>query len=136
MKTKTVQMISVQDWDKLVKETYGRPYSFQQQDDCKSPEFKEKVSNAMVEYHLKKKLKLNESIGVGTGRGVRRVWNNWKKLYEEAKMSDPNFSIPSDCGNMIGTTKFEIEWNKKKVKHREQIMNRNFFENICSRSVT
>lgn len=30
-----VQVISVQDWDDLVEETYGRPYSFQQQDGCK-----------------------------------------------------------------------------------------------------
>lgn len=32
---KTVHMIEVQDWDGLVEETYGRPYSFQQQDGCK-----------------------------------------------------------------------------------------------------
>ena len=31
----TIQTISVQDWDDLVEETYGRPYSFQQQDGCK-----------------------------------------------------------------------------------------------------
>lgn len=36
MKTKTVKVIDVSDWDKLVQETYGRVYSFQQQDDCKS----------------------------------------------------------------------------------------------------
>ena len=35
MNTKTVKMISVSDWDKLVKETYCRPYCFQQQDGCK-----------------------------------------------------------------------------------------------------
>jgi hypothetical protein len=35
MKIKTIQSISVQDWDKLVRETYGRIYSFQQQDGCK-----------------------------------------------------------------------------------------------------
>ena len=29
------KVISVQDWDDLVVTTYGRPYSFQQQDDCK-----------------------------------------------------------------------------------------------------
>jgi hypothetical protein len=34
MKTKTVKMIEVSDWDKLVQETYGRPYSFQQQNGC------------------------------------------------------------------------------------------------------
>jgi hypothetical protein len=32
---RTVQMIDVSDWDDLVVETYGRPYSFQQQDGCK-----------------------------------------------------------------------------------------------------
>lgn len=36
MKIKNVSIISVQDFDKLVKDTYGKYYSFQQQDDCKS----------------------------------------------------------------------------------------------------
>lgn len=31
-----VNMIDVQDWDELVEKTYGRIYSFQQQDGCKS----------------------------------------------------------------------------------------------------
>lgn len=31
----TKKVISVQDWDQLVINTYGRPYSFQQQDGCK-----------------------------------------------------------------------------------------------------
>lgn len=35
IKTKTVQVIDVDDFDNLVEETYGRPYSFQQQDGCK-----------------------------------------------------------------------------------------------------
>lgn len=35
MNIKSVNMIEVNDWDKLVVETYGRPYNFQQQDDCK-----------------------------------------------------------------------------------------------------
>lgn len=29
------QVIDVQDWDQLVVDTYGKPYSFQQQDGCK-----------------------------------------------------------------------------------------------------
>jgi len=33
--THNVNMIEVSDWDKLVEDTYDRPYSFQQQDDCK-----------------------------------------------------------------------------------------------------
>jgi len=32
---KQVTMIDVGDWDELVEKTYGRPYSFQQQDGCK-----------------------------------------------------------------------------------------------------
>jgi hypothetical protein len=36
IKTKSVQMIGDSDWDDLVTATYGRPYSFQQQDGCKA----------------------------------------------------------------------------------------------------
>ena len=35
IRTRTETLIDVQDWDNLVIETYGRPYSFQQQDGCK-----------------------------------------------------------------------------------------------------
>lgn len=35
LKTKTKQIINMQDWDNLVIETYGKPYMFQQQDGCK-----------------------------------------------------------------------------------------------------
>lgn len=35
LKTRKVNVIDVDDWDELVSETYGRPYSFQQQDECK-----------------------------------------------------------------------------------------------------
>ncbi len=35
MKTRTEKVIDVGDWDDLVTETYGRIYSFQQQDGCK-----------------------------------------------------------------------------------------------------
>ncbi len=34
MKIKTEKVIEVDDWDNLVKETYGRVYSFQQQNGC------------------------------------------------------------------------------------------------------
>jgi hypothetical protein len=35
IKIKDTKLIGVGDWDDLVTETYGRPYNFQQQDDCK-----------------------------------------------------------------------------------------------------
>lgn len=36
MKIQTVLMIEVSDWDEVVEKTYGRPYSFQQQNGCQS----------------------------------------------------------------------------------------------------
>lgn len=36
MKISNVKMIEASDWDKLIEETYGRPYSFQQQNGCQS----------------------------------------------------------------------------------------------------
>lgn len=35
LKFKTVRQIQLQDWDQLVRDTYRKPYSFQQQDGCK-----------------------------------------------------------------------------------------------------
>lgn len=35
MKIKTEKIIEVDDWDELVRNTYKRPYNFQQQDGCK-----------------------------------------------------------------------------------------------------
>lgn len=35
LRTRTEQVIDVSDWDQLVMDTYGRHYSFQQQDGCK-----------------------------------------------------------------------------------------------------
>ena len=35
VKTRTEQLIDVGDWDRLVIDTYGKPYNFQQQDGCK-----------------------------------------------------------------------------------------------------
>lgn len=34
MKIKNLQVIDMGEWDQLVSSTYGRPYCFQQQDDC------------------------------------------------------------------------------------------------------
>jgi hypothetical protein len=34
MRIKTLNVIPLSEWDTLVKQTYGRPYSFQQQDGC------------------------------------------------------------------------------------------------------
>jgi len=36
LKYRIVRFVDVSDWDDLVKKSYGRPYSFQQQDGCQS----------------------------------------------------------------------------------------------------
>ena len=36
LKITNEKVIEVSDWDKFITETYGKPYSFQQQDGCKS----------------------------------------------------------------------------------------------------
>lgn len=36
LKYKTEKVVQVQNWDRLVRETYKKPYSFQQQDGCQS----------------------------------------------------------------------------------------------------
>lgn len=38
IQTRTEKVIDVGDWDNLVQSTYGRTYSFQQQDGCKERE--------------------------------------------------------------------------------------------------
>jgi hypothetical protein len=56
IKIQNKQIIAVSDWDNLVKQTYGRPYSFQQQDDCKQrgteyitiPEYPEDYENDTI----------------------------------------------------------------------------------------
>lgn len=39
IKIRTEKVIDVSEWDALVTKTYGRPYSFQQQDGCKDRGF-------------------------------------------------------------------------------------------------
>lgn len=36
MKIRVEKVVKIADWDELVAKTYGRPYFFQQQDDCQS----------------------------------------------------------------------------------------------------
>jgi hypothetical protein len=35
LNSKTVKLVDVSAWDRLVQETYGKPYDFQQQDGCR-----------------------------------------------------------------------------------------------------
>ena len=56
IRIKQINTITVKDFDELVRSTYGRPYSFQQQDGCKDrglvpisiPEYPEDYENSSV----------------------------------------------------------------------------------------
>ncbi len=51
MKFTNVSMIDVSDWDDMVVKTYGKPYSFQQQDGCKERGiFKLRVPNTGYDF--------------------------------------------------------------------------------------
>jgi len=50
MKIHTIKVIPVSEWDKLVTETYGKPYSFQQQDGCRPREMFEISVPDICEY--------------------------------------------------------------------------------------
>lgn len=72
-------------------------------------QFKAKVSAAMVRFHSSKK------------RGTPKKYNNWKKLWEEAKRIKPGIAVKGDLGSAPLNTPFEIEfsklskWNKQRV---------------------
>ncbi len=51
MKTRTETVVDVSDWDDLVSKSYGRRYSFQQQDGCRTRgTFKFKVPDETDDY--------------------------------------------------------------------------------------
>ncbi len=51
MKIRTEKVIDVSEWDDFVEATYGRPYSFQQQDGCKDRgTFRFKVPDEDMDY--------------------------------------------------------------------------------------
>ena len=50
MKIYNIKVIPVSEWDKLVTETYGKPYRFQQQDGCRPREMVEISVPDIFEY--------------------------------------------------------------------------------------
>jgi len=85
MKIRTEKMIDVSEWDKLVTETYGRPYNFQQQDGCKSrgvvritvPDDAEDFENETVPEEVN-----HDEMGVSFAA--------WLARDPKQKLSDPN----------------------------------------------
>lgn len=123
MKIKDIKMIDVNDWDNLVKETYKKPYSFQQQDGCKErgivrfsvPDnsYDEEQHDSIVEV-----INHEEQMGVKFKTWLERDPNQPLNCTEkEAK----------DSGYYWGKTKEELEeWQKDKT-HLNLFYERNFY---------
>jgi len=76
IKYKNTKVIEVTDWDNLITETYGKPYSFQQQDGCKSRGVH--VLTIPSQYAESNDLEMNENILFeinGDEMGVK--FNTW-----------------------------------------------------------
>lgn len=88
IKTSIVNSIELQDWDKLVKETYKRPYSLQQQNGC----MERGTINLTVPHNCDdEELRMNDSIPeVVNGDVIGVKFSEWltrnpKKLPGEIK---------------------------------------------------
>lgn len=85
MNIRTEQVIDVSEWDNLVKETYSREYSFQQQDGCKSRGiFRLTVPAAADEYE-------REAVPEVVNHSLRGVsFAAWLARDPSRKLADPD----------------------------------------------
>jgi hypothetical protein len=81
LKVKTKKMIEVQDWDNLVEKTYGKPYSFQQQDGCKSRGIYKLVVPSDGDDYERDDVDVHE-MGVSFNSWVSTEYKNPKKDYK------------------------------------------------------
>ncbi len=87
IKIKTKQVIAVNDWDNLVETTYGRPYNFQQQDDCQGrgmvgitiPDTPEDFENDTVPEEIN-----GEEMGVSFAAWLARDPKEWNGPSEDS----------------------------------------------------
>lgn len=122
MKYKIKKVIEVQDWDALVQQTYGKVYSFQQQDDCKQrgveeistgEEYLEDYGNDTIPEVINGQ-KMGVSFKAWLARDPKTPLNPTK---EELK----------ECGYYWGKTEEdEKEW-KEDMNHINMFWERNFY---------
>lgn len=128
LKYRNTKVIEVQDLDRLVEKTYGKPYSFQQQDGCK-----ERGSHDLTvpsEWAKEEDAEMHDSIPEvinGNEMGVKfDVWLN----------RDPNEPLnPSDeelknCHYYWGKTEAnKLAWKQSK-SHINMFWERNFYPQV------
>jgi len=129
IKVKNVKMIDVGDWDALVYETYGKPYSFQQQDGCQS----RGVVRITIPYDSNDEKYMNdkvpEVINHESKMGVK--FDVWLNRSPEEPLN-PSKKELSDCNYYWGESEAdEDEWNKDK-SNINMFFERNFYPNLQS----
>jgi hypothetical protein len=122
------KVIEVQDWDNLVQKTYGKPYSFQQQDGCQS--------RGVVNINIP-----DEDYDEEMNDHIPEVINNEYKMgvkFDVWLKRDPNEPLnPSkqelkDCNYYWGKSEAEEEAWKKDKSHINMFFKRNFYPSIQS----
>jgi hypothetical protein len=126
LKTKNVKMVEVQDWDKLVSKTYGRIYTFQQQEGCKE----RGTFNLTIPSEWTEDDEMHDEIPEVINGEIMGV------KFEKWLERDPNAPLnPSDeelknCNYYWGKTeKDEIDWKKDKG-HINMFWERNFYPDV------
>tara|TARA_R110002074_G_scaffold32309_4_gene90231 strand:- start:13747 stop:14142 length:396 start_codon:yes stop_codon:yes gene_type:complete len=86
LKIQTEKVVAVDDWDELVKDTYNRPYLFQQQDGCKERGVHRLTIPDEETYDFERdtvpEVVNHEDMGVS--------FKAWLERDPELKLSDPN----------------------------------------------
>jgi len=112
IKTKNVKIIDVSDWDELVSNTYGKPYSFQQQDGCQP----RGMVNITIPYESYSEEYMNDKV-IEVINGENRTgvkFDVWLKRDPNAPLN-PSKQELKKCNYYWGKNeKDEQEWKESK----------------------
>ena len=123
MNIKIIKQIDVQEWDKLVRKTYNKNYSLQQQEGCKSRGVEIITTDIIVEEYDYENDTIPEVIN-GDEMGVS--FKAWLEKDPNAPLNPSKEELYS-CNYYWGKTpKDEEEWKKDK-SHIDLFWKRNFY---------
>jgi hypothetical protein len=126
IKIKNVKMIEVRDWDKLVSDTYGKPYRFQQQDGCQ-PRGVVNITIPDETYEEEMNDSIPEVINDEYEMGVK--FDVWLKRDPNEPLN-PSKEELKKCNYYWGKTEEdEIKWKQDK-SHINMFFERNFYPNM------
>lgn len=126
LKYKTRKIISVNDWDNLVSETYGKVYSFQQQDGCQD----RGTISLQVPSRFTEDEEMNDSIPEiinGNEMGVK--FEVWLGRDPRAPLNPTDQQLRS-CNYYWGKTEQDKERWKNDIGNINLFWERNFYPDI------